>query len=77
MIGPGQPIDTAPRDGTEFLAYDPVAKKFDVCHYLTWTNFFEPMQIRQSTQFDAEYGPLEDEFQPERATLWWPLPTVE
>ena len=63
----GQPIDSAPKDGSEFLAYDPVAKKFDVCTYeKRWNRFYQ-------TQMDGESGPGEDDFQAERATLWWPL----
>jgi len=64
----GHPIDTCPKDGSEFLAYDPVARKFDVC---LWRGN-EP----RATQYDHEYGPLSDQFQDERATLWWPLPDV-
>ena len=62
------PIETCPKDGREFLAYDPVAKKFDVC---VW---WEPGGLctggLRSTQFDGEWGSLEDEFQEARATLW-------
>lgn len=64
------PIETCPEDGSEFLAYDPVAKKFDVCAYS------DNWQRVVSTQTDLEFGPLEDDFQFERATLWWPLPEV-
>lgn len=70
----GQPIETAPRDGSEFLAYDPVARKFDVC---MWRNEPSGMIGAHPTQIDSEWGPCADEFQSERATLWWPLPAVE
>ena len=69
-----QPIDTAPTDGSEFLAYDPVAKKFDVCVMhesvvgLGW--------VCHATQSDGEYGPYEDEFHGHRATLWASLADV-
>ena len=71
-MGTGLPIETAPRDGREFLAYDPVARKFDVCAWVerAWL----PAGEVESTQSDSEYGPLDDEFKPERAALWWSLP---
>jgi len=72
MTDEGRPIETAPTDGSEFLAYDPVAKCFDVCVVRQWGR-----ELRMwPTQKDGEYGPLEDDFQVERATLWWPLPVV-
>ncbi len=67
----GRPIESAPKDGREFLAYDPVTKCFDVVTSLrTFADNWETV----STQYDQEYGPLSDDFQAERATLWWPLP---
>ena len=63
----GQPIETCPKDGSEFLAYDPVAEKFDVCR---WTHYLV------QTQVDGEWGPFDDDFHDTRATLWWPLPDV-
>ncbi len=65
----GQPIDTCPKDGSEFLAYDPVAGKFDVCRD------YDDGYGCQSTQQNLEWGPFESDFQASRATLWWPLPT--
>lgn len=67
----GQPIETCPKDESEFLAYDPVAKRFDVC---VWWASPRSMVGAHSTQIDGEDGPCEDEFQSQRATLWWPLP---
>lgn len=63
-------IDSAPRDGSEFLAYDPVAKKFDVCHMVPWVTGY----ACDAVQADGEYGPMEDEFQGRRATHWKDLP---
>lgn len=65
---PGASVDSAPRDGTEFLGYDPVCGKFDVVEWDVRLRFFWP------TQSDGELGPLESDFQPERMTMWWPLP---
>lgn len=65
------PIETCPKDGSEFLAYDPVARKYDVCEW--WDSVM--VGVHQ-TQSDSEYGPMEDDFWPQRATLWWPLPEV-
>jgi hypothetical protein len=65
-----QPISTAPKDGTEFLAYDVLTKRQDVC---MWCDFWnEPKQVQR----DGEYGPLSDEFgYDRRAIQWWmPLP---
>lgn len=64
-------IDTAPVDGTEFLAYDPVAKKFDVCAALA-SPWHHDNRI-ESTQLDGEFGPGEWEFRAERATHWHPI----
>lgn len=64
----GKPIKTCPKDGSEFLAYDPSSGKFDVCA-------IERGVVRQ-TQFYSEWGITADEFEPERAALWWRLPEV-
>lgn len=64
-------IDTAPRDGSQFLAYDPIADEFDVCIMQHWS---PKMGWRVwSCQIDGEYGPSEDEFNADRATIWSPL----
>ena len=70
------PIETAPRDGTEFFAYDPVAKKFDVCFcfVLKWLDPEEVVCV--PVQSDDGYDE-DDEFHGSRATLWSPLPTEE
>jgi hypothetical protein len=68
-----RPIKSCPKDGSEFLAYDPIADKFDVC--LWFTGF--GISCLCSTQSDGEWGPFDDDFQPERATRWWPLPKVK
>lgn len=64
-----QPIETAPKDGTEFLAYDSFAKKMDVCYF--W-RFKKVIPV----QFDYEIGPYDDEFgfDPKNITHWMPLP---
>jgi hypothetical protein len=63
-----QPIETAPEDETEFLAYDVRTKKFDVCEVYRGDVV--------STQFDGEQGPDEHEFGYYREDIkWWmPLP---
>lgn len=67
-----QPIETAPRDGTEFLAYSTRCGKCDV---VVWRDFgsygyFDPVQS------DGECGPFENEFGygSDDATHWMPLP---
>lgn len=61
-------IDSAPRDQSEFLAYDPVSGCMDVC-----SSSADGIWIG-STQFDGEYGPCDEEFNSYRATHWMPLP---
>lgn len=61
-----QTIDTAPETG-EFLAYDPVSKKQDVCERDWRGNIWQ-------VQMDGELGPYEHEFQGPRASHWMPLP---
>lgn len=63
-----QPIETAPEDETEFLAYDVRTKKFDVCEVYRGDTI--------STQSDRERGPDEHEFGYYREDIkWWiPLP---
>lgn len=61
-------IDTAPKDGTQFLAYDIVAQKMAVCRideYGIWT-----------VPFDSEFCPLNSEFGYSRENIrfWMPLP---
>jgi hypothetical protein len=70
-----QPIATAPTDGTEFLAYDSVARKCDVCVMVQFGGpkgrwWCDPVQS------DGEMGPSTDEFGygAENITHWMPLP---
>ncbi len=70
-------IETAPRDGSQFLAFDPVVKMFDVC--VMWS-----MDVRgvthwhcSSAQYDGEYGSTSEEFNGDRATLWAALPKLD
>ncbi len=66
-----QPIETAPKDGSEFLAYDGRVKKMDVCIIKCHRNhcwIYPTLQDRE--------GQLEDEFgyDEEDITHWMPLP---
>lgn len=68
-----QLIGTAPKDESEFLAYDSVSKKQDVAQWHEWgagRGYF------RAVQSDSEYGPYEDEFghKSENITHWMPLP---
>lgn len=58
--------DPPPGD-KEFLAYDPVSDRFDVCEVE------KDGRTVASTQRDSEWGPLPDQFKPERATHWAPV----
>jgi hypothetical protein len=66
-----QPIKTAPKDGTEFLAYSKRCGKCDVVEWMPSVRDFLPVQM------DGEMGPLPYEFGYKRhdATHWMPLPT--
>jgi hypothetical protein len=59
-----QTIDSAPKDGTEFLGYDRKVGKMDVCEW-SYDRF-------RAVQFDGECGPLDDEFC--TPSHWAPLP---
>ena len=63
-----QPIETAPKDGAEFLAYDPVSNRADVCE---WN---EMLGCVWQSQADGEFGPDEGEFRGDSASHWMPLP---
>jgi hypothetical protein len=66
-----RPIETAPKDGTEFLAYDTLTQKMDVA---VWVDLFGG-QVK-AVQEDRENGPLSDEFgyEPRAIRHWKPLP---
>lgn len=68
-----QPIDTAPKDGSEFLAYDSRTRKMDVAQMRDWVR---GGAICYAVQRDGEYGPDTDEFghHPGDITHWMPLP---
>lgn len=63
-----RPIETAPKDGVEFLAYDSRTKKFDVA--------VRVKNGAEAVQYDGEFGPSSDEFghDPKGITHWMPLP---
>lgn len=76
-----QPIETAPRDGTEFLAFDSTTGKMDVCTMESYPSEWYAVPV----QYDSEYGPLNGEFYGDivgsdgrtaasRIVHWMPLP---
>jgi len=71
-----QPIETAPRDGSEFLAYDSRTKRQDVCHMRNFSLSDVKNWVCQPSQFDGEYGPDNNDFGYEWGdiTHWMPLP---
>lgn len=72
-----QTMDTAPRDGTEFLAFDPAVKMFDVCTMQSMTVREQEYWHCYPTQYDGESGSLSNEFNGDRATVWAPLPELD
>lgn len=72
-----KPIETAPRDGSEFLGYAAGVGKFDVCRWnANSINSFKQGErgCYETVQHDGEYGPEDDEFGYWDATHWMPLP---
>lgn len=67
-----KPRETAPTDGTEFLAYDARTGKMDVCKTYVGHRGVEI----EACQYDKEYGPMDNEFGCDEAdiTHWMPLP---
>lgn len=71
-------IDSAPKDGSEFLAYDATTGKQDVCYIRRENGWVEAVQC------DGEYGPHDGEFAGDlivdgerlwsKITHWMPLP---
>ena len=70
-----QPIETAPKDDSEFLAYDSRTGKMDVCR-MENISTAEPLWVCRPTQWDGENGPYSNEFgyKSEDITKWMPLP---
>lgn len=68
-------IKSAPRDGSEFLAYDVLTKKFDVCVMVQYGKEWQA----QPVQSDGEYGPSTGEFGYESRgiMLWAPLEPID
>jgi hypothetical protein len=70
-----RPIETAPKDDSEFLAWDSGARKMDVC---TMQRAGGPYEWQcWAVQVDGEYGPDPDDFgyANKNITHWMPLPT--
>ncbi len=55
-------IKHAPRDGTEFLAYDVLTKKFDVCNMQVMQVKGKEHWYASPVQYDGEYGPFTGQF---------------
>lgn len=75
-------IESAPKDGTEFLAYDKATGKMDVCVMVEFVGTWRA----ESTQSDGEWGAFAGEFDggrleadgtvtPSAVTAWMPLPS--
>lgn len=70
-----RPIETAPKDGSEFLAYSPMVRKYDVVKYETLgvlKDWFVPVQM------DGTYGNDPSDFfgdnDDREQWVWQPLP---
>lgn len=64
------PIESCPKDGSDFLAFDVRTRTFDVCSWSYISKRPGP------TQFDGQMGPEEDEFGYNAADIqfWMLLP---
>lgn len=74
-----QLIETRPDEG-EFLAWDPGARKQDVCVPTIVSIYEKRVKVGErksceAAQSDGVYGPYDDEFQGDCATHWRPLPS--
>lgn len=61
----GQPMETAPHDGTRVLAYAPSKKRFAVTW---WRKPEDKAGFIGWGEFNQDYWP---------ATVWWPLPPTK
>lgn len=70
-----QPIETAPKDGTHFLAFDSRVRRMGVCHMVNISTR-EPLWVCQLLECDFEYGPGVEDFGRDYSdiTHWQPLP---
>lgn len=71
-----KPIESAPKDGTEFLGYAAKKGKFDVCAWVVGSINRKSGEdgAFETVQHDSQYGPDDDEFGYWDATHWMPLP---
>ena len=71
-----QKIETCPRDGSEFLAYDERVGKMDVAYAVSTKMKGGEFLRVYPVQMDGEMGPNEDEFGYawDTITHWMPLP---
>jgi hypothetical protein len=68
-----QPIETAPKDGTWILAYEP-SKWPPQCHVVRWGLPEYWGQAGDETWVTVALGPNPDTYEADDATHWMPLP---